>query len=103
MEVVGDSVVVVVVGDSVVVVGAADVVGAALVSVDSASLVADASVVGGASAVSSSEPPHAEATRARAVIETSSRVIRFIGIFPSGGVDTFQIIESSALDGFVPK
>jgi hypothetical protein len=99
--------VVVAAGDSVVVVGAADVVGAALVSVDSASpsasLVAGASVVGGASAASSSEPPHAEATRARAVIETSSRVIRFIGIFPSGGVDTFRIIESSALDSFVPK
>tara|TARA_Y100001935_G_scaffold208830_1_gene178486 strand:+ start:353 stop:676 length:324 start_codon:yes stop_codon:yes gene_type:complete len=82
VEVVGDSVVVVVVGDSVVVVGAADVVGAALVSVDSASLVANAPVVGGASAVSSSEPPHAEAKRARAVIATSIRSIRFIGILP---------------------
>ena len=97
--------VVVVVGDSVVVVGAADVVGAALVSVDpaspSASLVAGASVVGGASAVSPPEPPHADASRARAVIETSSSAIRFIGILPSGGVDTVQITDTDAVDSFI--
>ena len=105
VEVVGDSVVVEVVGDSMVVVGAADVVGAALLSVDSASpsalLVAGTSVVGGASATSSSAPPHADARRARAVIETSNRVIRFIGVLPSGGVDTVQIIDTDAEDSFV--
>ena len=84
-----------------VVVGAADVVGAALVSVDSASLVADASVVGGASATSSSEPPHAEAKRARAVIATSIRSIRFIGFIPSGGVVTVQINDNDAVDSFI--
>ena len=97
MEVVGDSVVVVVAGDSVVVVGAADVVGAALVPVDSAS----ASVVGGVSAASSSEPPHAEPKRARAVIATSIRTIRFIGILPSGGLVTVQINDNDSVDSFV--
>ena len=95
-EVVGDSVVVVVAGDSVVVVGAADVVGAALVPVNSAS----ASAVGGASAASSSEPPHAEDKRARAVIATTSRMIRFIGILPSDGVVTVQINDNDAVDSF---
>ena len=95
----------VVVAGASVVVGAADVVGESPVSVDSplppASLVTGASVVDGASAASSSAPPHADANTARAVIETSNRVIRFISILPSGGVDTVQITDTNPVDSFI--
>ena len=89
-----------VVAGASVVVGAADVVGESPVSVDSpsppASLVTGASVVDGASAASSSAPPHADANTARR--SRHNRVIRFIIILPSGGVDTVQITDTNPVD-----
>ena len=63
------------------------VISAALGPVDSASLIADASALGGAQHLTVSL--HAEAKEG-AEIETSSRVIRFISL-PSGGVTAVQM------------